>query len=56
VTICDDVIIGAGSVVVKDITEPGIYIGNPVVRMDRRPKYATKEDVLKLLSTYDKIK
>jgi acetyltransferase-like isoleucine patch superfamily enzyme len=30
VNICDDVIIGAGSVVTKDITEPGTYIGNPV--------------------------
>ena len=30
VTICDHVVIGAGSVVTKDITEPGIYAGNPV--------------------------
>ena len=29
VTICDHVVIGAGSVVTKDITEPGIYAGNP---------------------------
>lgn len=29
VTICDDVVIGAGAVVTKDITEPGTYIGNP---------------------------
>ena len=29
VTIADDVIIGAGSVVTKDIIEPGIYFGNP---------------------------
>lgn len=29
IKICDDVVIGAGSVVVKDITEPGIYAGNP---------------------------
>lgn len=29
VTICDDVVIGAGAVVTKDITEPGIYVGNP---------------------------
>lgn len=27
--ICDNVVIGLGSVVTKDITEPGIYIGNP---------------------------
>jgi acetyltransferase-like isoleucine patch superfamily enzyme len=30
VTICDRVVIGAGAVVTKDITEPGIYAGNPV--------------------------
>lgn len=29
VSICENVVIGAGSVVTKDITEPGIYIGNP---------------------------
>lgn len=29
VTICDNVVIGAGSVVTKDIQEPGIYAGNP---------------------------
>ncbi len=29
VNICDDVVIGAGAVVTKDITEPGVYFGNP---------------------------
>ncbi|WP_104722773.1 acyltransferase [Helicobacter mesocricetorum] len=29
VEICDDVVIGAGSVVTKDITKKGIYAGNP---------------------------
>ena len=29
VRICDRVVIGAGSVVAKDITTPGIYAGNP---------------------------
>ena len=29
VTICSDVVIGAGSVVTKDIESPGIYCGNP---------------------------
>ena len=29
VTICDRVVIGAGSVVTKDIAKPGIYAGNP---------------------------
>ena len=35
VSICDDVVVGAGSVVTKDITEPGIYAGNPA-RLLRR--------------------
>lgn len=29
VKICDDTVIGAGSVVTHDINEPGIYAGNP---------------------------
>ena len=29
VSICDNVILGAGSVVTKNILEPGIYYGNP---------------------------
>lgn len=29
VNICNDVVIGAGAVVTKDITVPGIYAGNP---------------------------
>lgn len=29
VFICDNVIIGAGSVVTKDIVKPGVYAGNP---------------------------
>ena len=29
VKICDRVVVGAGAVVTKDITEPGIYVGNP---------------------------
>jgi len=35
VIIGDDVAIGAGAVVTKDITEPGIYVGNPA-RLLRR--------------------
>ena len=35
VAICDDVVIGAGAVVTKDITIPGIYAGNPA-RLLRR--------------------
>ena len=33
VSICDDVVIGAGSVVTKDITESGTYAGNPARKM-----------------------
>jgi acetyltransferase-like isoleucine patch superfamily enzyme len=33
VTICDNVVIGAGSVVTKNITEPGVYAGNPAKSM-----------------------
>jgi acetyltransferase-like isoleucine patch superfamily enzyme len=29
VSICSDVVIGAGAVVTRDIVEPGIYAGNP---------------------------
>ena len=29
VSICNNVVIGAGAVITKDITEPGIYAGNP---------------------------
>lgn len=29
VTICDNVVVGAGSVVTKDIVKPGVYAGNP---------------------------
>jgi acetyltransferase-like isoleucine patch superfamily enzyme len=29
VTICDGAVIGAGAVVTKDITESGVYVGNP---------------------------
>jgi acetyltransferase-like isoleucine patch superfamily enzyme len=29
VSICSDVVVGAGAVVTRDITEPGVYAGNP---------------------------
>lgn len=32
VSICDDVVVGAGAVVTRDIVEPGIYVGNPARR------------------------
>jgi sugar O-acyltransferase (sialic acid O-acetyltransferase NeuD family) len=48
IKVCDDVVIGAGSVVVKDITEPGIYVGSPSVRLDRREKHITQDGLNKL--------
>lgn len=33
VNICDNVVIGAGAVVTKDIINPGIYIGNPAKKL-----------------------
>lgn len=33
VSICDNVVIGAGAVVTKNISEPGIYAGNPARKL-----------------------
>ncbi len=42
ITICDHVIIGAGSVVTKDIAEPGVYAGNPAKKIKDYPnEYGT---------------
>lgn len=35
VDICDDVVIGAGSVVTKSITEPGVYAGCPAKKISQ---------------------
>ena len=34
VNICDDVVIGAGAVVTKDITMAGVYAGNPAKKLE----------------------
>ncbi len=34
VWICSDVVIGMGAVVLKDITEPGTYVGNPARKLN----------------------
>src|SRR5215470_5957572 len=43
VTICDQVVIGAGAVVTKDITAPGFYVGNPARLLRRLPAAATTD-------------
>jgi acetyltransferase-like isoleucine patch superfamily enzyme len=35
VNICDNVVIGAGSVVTKNIISPGVYIGNPAKKLKK---------------------
>ncbi len=35
VRVCADAVIGAGAVVTRDITEPGVYAGNPARRIRR---------------------
>ncbi len=37
VRICSDVVIGAGSVVTKNIDSPGVYAGNPARKIKSRP-------------------
>ena len=39
VTICDDVVVGAGAVVTRDIKIPGVYVGNPakLIRSHAKP-------------------
>lgn len=36
VEICSDVVVGAGSIVTKDITIPGVYVGSPARMIKRR--------------------
>ncbi len=36
ISVCDGVVIGAGAVVTRDITEPGVYSGNPARRHSSR--------------------
>ena len=33
IEICDNVVIGAGAVVTKNIVESGVYVGNPAKKM-----------------------
>tara|TARA_A100001015_G_scaffold310542_1_gene412154 strand:+ start:7185 stop:7412 length:228 start_codon:yes stop_codon:yes gene_type:complete len=36
VTICDSVVIGAGSVVTRNIIESGVYVGNPARKIKNK--------------------
>jgi sugar O-acyltransferase (sialic acid O-acetyltransferase NeuD family) len=36
VNLCSGVTIGMGGLVVKNITEPGVYVGSPVKKMDKK--------------------
>ena len=33
ISICDDVVLGAGAVVTRNISEPGVYAGNPARKL-----------------------
>ena len=35
VNVCDEVVIGAGAVVTKDITEKGVYVENPAQKFHK---------------------
>ncbi|MES1220941.1 MAG: acyltransferase [Bacteroidota bacterium] len=48
-SICDDVVIGAGAVVTKDITKPGIYAGVPA-KFLRSIKKETSSETLKVFA------
>jgi len=43
VRICDDVVIGAGAVVTRDIDVPGVYAGNPARRLHSLPECGDRE-------------
>lgn len=36
ITICDNVTIGMGGIVVKNIAEEGVYIGNPITKLEKK--------------------
>ncbi len=42
VEITDNVVIGAGAVVTKNITEPGVYVGNPARKLNQKSPASKK--------------
>jgi acetyltransferase-like isoleucine patch superfamily enzyme len=44
VRICDDVVIGAGAVVTRDIEAPGVYAGNPARRLRSLSGHRDREE------------
>lgn len=44
VNICDNVVIGAGAVVTRSITQSGIYAGNPASLLRKLPQVTTQKD------------
>ena len=41
VSIASGVVIGAGTVVTKDLTEPGVYVGNPAKLLTRSDRWSS---------------
>ena len=52
VNICNNVVIGAGAVVTKDITTPGIYVGNPARLLRRQHRDANTPVQVRLLRRF----
>lgn len=52
VSICDDVIVGANSVVSRSITEPGVYVGMPVHKVADIDEYFAKRTKNQLDEAY----
>jgi acetyltransferase-like isoleucine patch superfamily enzyme len=53
VTICDHVVVGAGSVVTRDITESGIYLGSPAKLIRSLDQNANPHDQAMIVKSND---
>ena len=54
--ICSNVVIGAGSVVTKDIFKPGVYVGNPAKFLKNYSMKNEKISFVDLKRRYESIK